>query len=75
MSNHSQQWLFDTIEDCCNRYYSYDLGTCLKSDPSYVDPTDSLYYPNWETDICVNDGEAPAYMRNQNTMWMFGKFF
>jgi hypothetical protein len=66
--------LFDTLADCCKNYYAYDLRSCLKSDPSYVDPTDFLYYPNWETGICVRDGQAPAYIRNQQTLWMFGKF-
>jgi hypothetical protein len=71
MSNDPQQWLFDSIEDCCDKYYFWDMRSCLGSDPSYVDPTTVLYYPDWESGVCIRDGNAPDYIRNQHTFWMF----
>ena len=75
MSNNPEEYLFESIEECCIRWYSWDKENCYASDPNYVDPTDTLYYPDWSQDICRNDGNAPAYIRAQSSFWMFGTYF
>ena len=61
MNLHPDQWMHDNIEDCCNRFFYWDLVSCLGSDPNYADPTTSLYYPDWiGSNKCINDGNAPG---------------
>lgn len=76
MTNFPSQWMYQDIESCCQRYYSYDLIGCLSSEPSYVDPTENLFYPDWigKTNTCIRDGQAPAYMKKSHTLWMYSKF-
>eukprot|EP00804_Cyclotella_cryptica_P019736 CCRYP_009662-RD/>CCRYP_009662-RD protein AED:0.10 eAED:0.10 QI:0/0.90/0.86/1/0.90/0.86/23/166/2685 len=71
MDAHPDQWMFASLKDCCNRYFSWDVIGCLGSDPSFVDPTKDLYYPNWgKSNSCINDGKAPAYMKRAPNAWM-----
>jgi hypothetical protein len=73
MTNFPSQWMYQDIESCCQRYYSYDLIGCLSSEPSYIDPTENLFYPDWigKTNTCIRDGQAPAYMKKSYTLWMY----
>jgi hypothetical protein len=74
MNNHPDQWMFANLDDCCNRYFPWDVIGCLGSDPSFVDPTKALYYPDWgKSSTCINDGNAPAYMKRAPNVWMHGK--
>lgn len=69
MSNNPGLWMFKTIEDCCKRYYSWDVVTCMSSDSSYVDPTKDLFYPDWgKTETCKNDGLAVS-MDSSARLW------
>lgn len=72
MNQSPERWMYDNIGDCCSRYFGYDIIGCRASDPQFVDPTERLYYPDWEgLRKCVNDGQAPAYMKKVYTAWMF----
>jgi hypothetical protein len=58
--------MFKTIKDCCKRYYSWDVVTCMSSNLSYVDPTKDLFYPDWgKTQTCKNDGLAVSMVHLQ----------
>ncbi|KAL7475529.1 hypothetical protein ACHAW6_001439 [Cyclotella cf. meneghiniana] len=71
MDNHPDQWMFAKLDDCCNRYFPWDVIGCLGLDPSFVDPTKALYYPDWgKSSTCINDGKAPVYMKNAPNVWM-----
>lgn len=71
MNQYPEMWMYDNIEDCCSRYFGYNIIGCRGSDPQFVDPTEKLYYPDWEgTRKCINDGQAPAYMKAAYTAWM-----
>ena len=74
MTDNPEEYLFENIEECCSRWYSWDKENCYALDSSYVDPTDTLYYPDWSQEICTNDGNAPAYIRAKPSFWMFGMF-
>jgi len=72
MNNNPSLWMFTTLEDCCKRYYSWDVVKCLSSDSSFVDPTKDLFYPDWgKTNTCINDGQAPPYMKKASSVWLY----
>ncbi|KAL7470367.1 hypothetical protein ACHAXS_010591, partial [Conticribra weissflogii] len=67
-------YLFDKLEDCCSRHYSWDYNKCAGIDNAALGPDGKgLYYPDWEGDnkSCKNDGKQPDYMSNNPTTWMF----
>jgi hypothetical protein len=74
MNNNPSLWMFTTLKDCCDRYYSWDVVTCLSSGFSFVDPTRDLFYPDWgKTNTCINDGQAPPYMKKASSDWMYSE--
>ena len=88
MNQNPEGWLYTTLEACCTRYYSWDVIGCQQvhaeatlvsssgSVPAFLDPTSDLFYPAWGlSDTCVNDGNAPAYMKKQSDLWMYGKHY
>lgn len=76
-------YFFDTLEGCCETYFSFSLAECVNpSDvvPCYsfmemydVDYLERGYYPVFtdeNNDIyCLNDGNAPAYMQTFPKAW------
>jgi len=83
MNDNPDLWLITSLEDCCKKYYSWDEIGCMKtnaeatlvsssgSGPHFTDPTANLYYPDWGlSDTCINDGNAPPYMKKQAGIWM-----
>jgi hypothetical protein len=73
MRSNPEGWLYDTPEECCQRYFGW-APTCVVASggTAVVDPTASLYYPDWsEANICVNDGNAPGYMKSSPKIWMY----
>ena len=52
----------------------WNYNSCIgsASGPAPIQTTSSLYYPDWlgTSDICVNDGNEPAYMSQNPIMWM-----
>eukprot|EP00571_Detonula_confervacea_P017647 CAMPEP_0172312770 /NCGR_PEP_ID=MMETSP1058-20130122/18549_1 /TAXON_ID=83371 /ORGANISM="Detonula confervacea, Strain CCMP 353" /LENGTH=2999 /DNA_ID=CAMNT_0013026315 /DNA_START=101 /DNA_END=9097 /DNA_ORIENTATION=+ len=83
MNGSHGSWLYGTLESCCQRYYGWDQAGCKLRNAeatlvsgslsSIVDPSDDLYFPDWErTDTCINDGTAPPYMKKQSSLWMYG---
>ncbi|EED86515.1 predicted protein [Thalassiosira pseudonana CCMP1335] len=65
-------WTGSTLEDCCRRYYSWRYDDCMVEGGG-TSNTATLYYPNWEGSdhVCVNDGEAPAYITQAASAFMF----
>ena len=63
----------DNLADCCMKYMSYNYYDCLASDPSYISPVASLFYPDWEGSNtgCVADGNAPGYMVLNPSEYMY----
>ena len=45
------QYLFDTQEQCCDRYFAWDRRTCLGS----VSSGTSKWYMDWLAEACVMD--------------------
>eukprot|EP01082_Thalassiosira_pseudonana_P004230 g3727.t1 g3727 contig13:15864-17481(+) len=65
-------WTGSTLEDCCKRYYSWRYDDCMVEGGG-TSNTATLYYPNWEGSdhVCVNDGEAPDYITQAASTFMF----
>ena len=54
-------YLFDTLKDCCEKYFNYDLNNCLGSSGTTV--TGSLkWYVKYSANTCVQDcvGASPC---------------
>jgi len=61
-------WLFNTRDGCCIRYYSWEYYACMGEDNAGA----IGYYPAWDgTESCVNDAEAPDYMGLNPSLWIF----
>ena len=81
MTLNPTEWMYQSLQECCHRYYSWDEIGCVQknaeitgSSQSIPDPTAVLYYPEWlSSDVCVNDGLAPSYMKKQPVFWMRGE--
>ena len=70
LSNH-RFFMFNTREDCCKMFYSWNYYTCTGTTPSL---TNGGYYPKWTGSIasstCVNDGNQPSFMLDDQS-WYF----
>mmetsp|Transcript_21373 Transcript_21373/g.43482 ORF Transcript_21373/g.43482 Transcript_21373/m.43482 type:complete len:523 (+) Transcript_21373:702-2270(+) len=82
MSTNPEVWMHVTLESCCSRNYLWDYDNCIGGGggggvaTTVVPPSAGLYYPDWEnTDICLNDGNEPAYMSSNPTAWMLETLF
>ena len=42
-------WMFDSLSDCCERFYSWDLSRCDSTDSS----TSNLWCMSWDSNTCV----------------------
>lgn len=82
MNLNNGDWLYETLESCCERYYNWDDVGCRMRNaeatlvagtlPSAFDPTKDLYFPDWlGVDTCINDGTAPPYMKKEPDDWMY----
>lgn len=81
MNRDYSKWLYEDLEGCCQRYYGWDVVGCklrnaeatlVSGSVVTLDSTEDLYYPDWgKTDTCVQDGEAPPYMKKQAQLWMY----
>ena len=81
--NKNPSWLYENLDDCCDRYYGWDIAGCILrnaeatlvsgSIPKEADPTDGMYFPDWEgrTDTCITGGTAPPYMKKESALWMY----
>ena len=67
MLNNAHYFFSQTREECCNKFYSWDLYTCTLSEPTL---THGEFYPDWEgggssSITCLknsDNGEIPGYM-------------
>ena len=70
MTYNPSQWLYDSRDGCCSRYYSWDYAGCMG-----IDGTTAIgWYPAWESSDeskCLNDDKVPTYMRNNPTQWVY----
>lgn len=83
MNRNSNQWLRDSLDSCCKRYFSWNEQGCKSRNAELTlvsgdvqpafDVTNGLFYPDWGNtdDTCINDGDAPAYMKKQYKLWMY----
>ena len=58
----SASWyLFDTLEDCCEKYFNWDLNNCLGSSGTPVTGSNE-WYVNYDAKTCVQDcvGASPC---------------
>jgi hypothetical protein len=67
LSNHDF-FLSNTREECCKKFYAWDLYSCTGTAPTL---TNGEYYPDWSggSNTCVKDGEIPDYMLYNNQAW------
>ena len=67
MLNNHNMFMFNSKEECCENFYSWDYYACAGTTPVL---TNGEFYPDWSgsTDhTCIADGKAPDYMlHNQN---------
>ncbi|KAL7485151.1 hypothetical protein ACHAW6_010776 [Cyclotella cf. meneghiniana] len=69
MIQQAELWLFELQEDCCTRFYSYDMARCMGSKAT------GKFFPDWSGDNegCRLDGgsdRAPSYML-RSKMWLY----
>ncbi|KAL3798284.1 hypothetical protein HJC23_000198 [Cyclotella cryptica] len=74
MVNNPSIWLYDTQEECCNRFYSYAVPECMGTVASTTGS--GKFFPDWDglnlgCIIDVGSTRAPQYMQNNPTLWMF----
>jgi hypothetical protein len=52
-------WMFSTLAECCEKYYSYNLATCTGASPS---TGTTKYWMDWTNKKCVQDcvGSSPC---------------
>jgi len=63
-----------TLKDCCERYYTWNMLTCMGSNPTDIEG----FYPAWESDTneikCMSMSATntlpPAYMLSNPTAWI-----
>ena len=70
MLSNNQYFLSNTREECCKKFYGWDLYTCTGTE---LELTNGEYYPDWSggsstTSTCPNDSNMPNYMLN-NQAW------
>ncbi|KAL7539111.1 hypothetical protein ACHAXR_009034, partial [Thalassiosira sp. AJA248-18] len=68
MKKKPSTWLYTTLEGCCTRYYSFDLGGCMGESSASIG-----FYPDWEgkNQNCLNDTNVPDYMRTNPSQWVY----
>jgi uncharacterized protein (DUF1501 family) len=82
MNRNPGEWLYETLESCCDRYYEWDVPGCKLRHAQatlisgtiedVVDLTDDMYYPDWgRTDNCIKGETAPPYMKKKPDLWMY----
>jgi len=76
MNNDPDDWMHATLVECCSAYFSWEYNTCVASGPTTTPgtlPGAGKYYPDWSNNnnVCSNDGAQPAYMTNNQDLWMY----
>ena len=64
-------FLFNSLKECCEQFYHWDVYTCTGVWPVL---TNGEYYPDWEnhSGTCLNDDKMPKYMIS-NQQWYLSK--
>jgi len=62
-----------TLEACCKEYFQWNLDGCTSdsSESSESSSIATLFYPDWSTESCKNDGLQPNYMSEAPGTWMY----
>ena len=71
-----QGYFYETLEECCQRYFSFDMVTCMGSNLNVADIEG--FYPIWSDDTgeykiqCMNTCNTlpPQYMLNDPSFWI-----
>lgn len=64
----SDKYLFDNASSCCNAFFRTNIQDCLSAKAPTPSPTlalgDKVWYPDYENDICKNDGQHGPFEIN-----------
>ena len=52
MANNPGSWIFDSLQECCERYFKWDLNGCMNLKGS------GLWYADVVNDVCVTDCDS-----------------
>jgi hypothetical protein len=56
MANNPRQWIYDDIEGCCKKYYSWDVNSCIvKSGGTVTIEYTNKWYVSQDEQICQQD--------------------
>lgn len=71
MLQNKDYFLSNSLQECCEKFYSWDLYTCTGTPPVL---TNGEYYPDWENgggeDDCTKEGEIPLYMLSNQKYYL-----
>lgn len=70
MLNNNDYFLSSTLSECCEKFYPWEIYTCTGTTPTL---TNGEFYPDWEgnSGTCLNDGNIPTYMFNNQQYYLF----
>jgi hypothetical protein len=71
MTQNPSNFIFSTKAECCAEHYSTST-TCLGTTSASAGSADK-WYADWSsgTETCVNDGNAPDYMVDNESLWLY----
>ena len=65
-------WTYATLAACCDKHFSWNKAECYGNAAQIPGYDETFYYPSWSGgDMCVNDGEADAFMKQNPDQWFF----
>ena len=74
MLNNYEYFLSGTKEECCEKFYTWNVIKCTGATPILANPNGG-YYPDWESSsssgTCLNDGNVPTYMISNQNYYIF----
>lgn len=75
MTDNPTHYFFNTKADCCDEHYSWNKVACMGGSSSSASGAGSgtSWYADWTSgdETCKNDGNAPDYMVNNPTTWLY----
>ena len=61
MTHHPDNWMFTTLQQCCERHYWWNYDECMGDESPSVDVANAKYYMVWGTTRkCVQDCDVGA---------------
>merc|ERR1712127_547344 len=78
MTRERDIWMTTDPVECCQQWYSHDFFLCASQSRDEFNlaqlanaTSPRTYYPDWEFEVCKNDGQAPSYIALSPDIWMF----